>query len=133
MRTIEILCAGVALAVLSGCSSPPEPAQLEWDKPGSSVNTTIPQWSENSLFLPSDKIDGHWSTTIIFNPDTAYPPHIWYAVAHSALVMVNAPDGQHYFYAKHWLRKHGYTGVIIFQPKQDYCLFSNTTNIYFSR
>ncbi|EMB4337267.1 hypothetical protein I5462_12620 [Citrobacter freundii] len=129
MRIVNLFFTGIILMILSGCSSPPEPARPEWNKPGAFVNSTLPQWSENRLVVPSPETDGHWSTAIIFNPDIIYLPAVWYAVAHSERISVYSPDGAGYFRAKYWLRKHGYTGVITFHPEHDNCLACNRTEI----
>ena len=38
MKVINMLLFSL---VLSGCSSPPPPVPVEWDKPGQSVNTAM--------------------------------------------------------------------------------------------
>ncbi|PWC17120.1 hypothetical protein DDT52_16385 [Brenneria roseae subsp. roseae] len=133
MRTIDLFLTSAVVVMFSGCSSPPEPVQPEWDKPGVDMNTTRPQWSENRVMLLSPIIDDHWSIKMRFNPDAVYPPNIWYAVVHSSQVIVNAPEGERYFRAKDWLRNNGYSGVIVFQPKLNNCLACNTTEIEFYR
>ncbi|MEE3664751.1 cag pathogenicity island Cag12 family protein [Brenneria sp. g21c3] len=132
-RIVEILYAGAALVMLSGCASPPEPVQPAWDTPGAAVNATLPQWSENRIVIPSPDVDGRWSTSIIFSPEAIYPPGVWYAVAHSEQVIVNAPDGASYFRAKSWLRKHGYRAVVTYQPTATDRLACHSTEIYFYR
>nr|WP_113867786.1 cag pathogenicity island Cag12 family protein [Brenneria salicis]NMN92907.1 type IV secretion system Cag12-like protein [Brenneria salicis ATCC 15712 = DSM 30166]RBP60975.1 type IV secretion system Cag12-like protein [Brenneria salicis ATCC 15712 = DSM 30166]RLM29758.1 hypothetical protein BHG07_14470 [Brenneria salicis ATCC 15712 = DSM 30166] len=133
MRTIDLFLISAMIVILSGCSSPPEPVQPEWDKPGVEMNTTRPQWSENRVILPSPTVDDHWSIKMAFNPDAVYPPDVWYAVVHSSQIIVNAPDSERYFRAKTWLRKNGYSGVITFLPKLNNCLTCNTTEIEFYR
>ncbi len=133
MRTIDLFLTSVMMAILSGCSSPPEPVQPEWNKPGVEMNTSLPQWSENWVILPSPTVDDHWSINMAFNPDVVYPPKLWYAVVHSSQVNVNAPDGESYFRAKAWLRKNGNSGVIAFQLKLNNFLTCNTTEIEFYR
>lgn len=132
-RIVEILYAGAALVMLSGCASPPEPVQPAWDTPGAAVNATLPQWSENRIIVSSPDVDGRWSTSIVFSPEAIYPAGVWYAVAHSKQVVVNMPDGASYFRAKSWLRKHGYRAVVTYQPKATDRLASHSTVIYFYR
>lgn len=79
MRKIDLFLTSTVMIILSGCSSSPEPIQPEWDKPGVDMNTTLPQWSENRVILPSPTVDGHWSIKMAFNPDAVYPPNTWYA------------------------------------------------------
>ncbi|AYC19693.1 hypothetical protein DZA65_02815 [Dickeya dianthicola] len=132
-RIVEILYAGAALVMLSGCASPPEPVQPAWDTPGAAVNATLPQWSENRIVVASPDVDGRWSTSIVFSPEAIYPAGVWYAVAHSEQVVVNAPDGASYFRAKSWLRKHGYRAVVTYQHKATDRLANHSTEIYFYR
>lgn len=133
MRTIDLCLTTAAMGILAGCSSPPEPVQPEWDKPGVEMNTSLPQWSENRVILPSPTVEGHWSIKMALNPDAVYPSNLWYAVVHSSQVNVNAPDGERYFRAKAWLQKNGYSGVTTFLPKLNNCLTCNTTEIEFYR
>jgi len=133
MRTIDLFLTTTMMVTLSGCSSPQEPVQPDWDKPGEEMNTMLSQWSTNRVILRSPRVDGHWSIKMTFNPDAVYPPNLWYAVAHSNQVIVKAPDGDRYFRAKDWLRNNGYSGVITFQPKLNDYLTSNTTEIEFYR
>ena len=133
MRISETLVISVLLVMVTGCSSPPEPAQPKWNKPGTDINTVLPQWSENNDVLTSPGVDDRWSVNITFNPDAIYPAGIWYAVAHSQRVVVSAPDGEHYFRAKAWLRKHGYSGVVSFRSTGNKCLTCSTTYTAFYR
>ncbi|EMC4380599.1 Cag pathogenicity island protein Cag12, partial [Cronobacter sakazakii] len=40
-------------SLLCGCSSPPPPVPVEWEKPANPVNSTMPQWDDNSIIIPS--------------------------------------------------------------------------------
>lgn len=133
MRTVNGLFAMSTLAVLSACSSPPKPAQPDWNTPAKNINTTLPRWSENHAIFPSPDILDHASVSIRFPSDDVYLPDIGYALAHSRLVIVSAPDGAQYFRAKSWLQKKGYSGVITFMPEKNTCLTCHKTVITFSR
>lgn len=134
MKHFKPLVALSALLVLAGCSSPPEPAAVEWDKPLSPTNGTLPLWQENAVVTPSPVVSGQWSRVIMdFQDDgRVWTPDVWYAVAHSPRVAVSAPDATAFFAAKAWLRQHGAQGLISYRPKT-HCLTCNTTDIYFSR
>lgn len=133
MRISETLAISVLLAMVSGCSSPPEPVQPKWNKPGTDINTALPQWAENNVVLKSPSVADRWSVKITFNADAIYPPGIWYAMVHSERIVVNAPDGEGYFRAKAWLRKHGYSGVVSFSSTGNKCLTCCTTEMAFYR
>lgn len=134
MPQCKFLCAATLVAVLSGCSSPPEPVQPEWDKAPASMNTSLPHWEENGVVVPAANVTGHWSQHITnFDPDAVYPPGVWYAVVHSPNIIVNAASGVQYFAAKAWLRSHGSKAVVSFTPKSSGCLTCSVTDIYFYR
>lgn len=128
------LCCFVAMAtLLAGCSSPPEPLPVEWDKPAVQMNTGLPRWEPDDVVIPSPVVTGHWSQHIArFDPGDMFAPEIWYAVAHSSRVVVSAPDSQRYFMAKAWLRDGGYKGVTEYR-QQGRCFTCNTTEIFFYR
>ena len=39
-------------AIVTGCSSPPPPVPVEWDKAADPLNTSLPQWSDNNVIVP---------------------------------------------------------------------------------
>ena len=119
--------------VLSGCSSPPPPMPVEWDEPGQSVNTDLPQWRDNPVIIPSPVVKDKWLLSIHarnFN-ETRWTAAVFYVVAHSARIVVTAPSGAEFFTAKDWLRQYGAKGVIEYQLVSG-CLTSSDACIYFS-
>ena len=129
----KILCFAALAALLAGCSSPPEPIAVEWNKPAVSMNPDLAQWEPNGAVIPAPVVTGHWSQHIAsFNPNNIFTPAVWYAVAHSSLTVISAPDSESYFTAKTWLRAGGYKGLIQFRPKGS-CLNCHTTEIFFYR
>ncbi|ELP9266176.1 hypothetical protein R1677_003004, partial [Escherichia coli] len=81
------------VVLLAGCSSPPEPAAVDWSQPAQPVTTTRPVWEPNRLIVASPVTEGHWSQVLTrFEPGGIYPAAQWYAVAHASRAVVNAPD-----------------------------------------
>lgn len=117
---------------LSGCSSPPPPTPIEWDKT-QSLNASIPEWRENNLVIPSDIVSGRWMKILnnFKGEEGNYDISVYYAIAHSPVIVVHT-SGSSFFKAKAWLRKHGAKGVIQYQPVTD-CMLCTNTSIYFSR
>ncbi|EOW6430982.1 cag pathogenicity island Cag12 family protein [Cronobacter turicensis] len=119
--------------VLSGCASPPPPVPVEWNKPGQSVNTGLPQWRDNQAIISSPVVKDNWLLSIHarnFN-ETRWTPAVFYAVAHSARIVVAAPTDADFFTAKNWLGRYGAKGVIEYQSVTG-CLTCSDTHIYFS-
>lgn len=49
-------------AIVTGCSSPPPPVPVEWDKAADPLNTSLPQWSDNNVILSLPRqltVNGH--------------------------------------------------------------------------
>lgn len=120
--------------LLCGCSSLPPPVPVEWEKPGNSVNSTMPQWNDNSIIIPSREVNGKWSAVIRATDfdDMLWTPAVFYAAAHSPRIVISTPSGDNFFKAKSWLRQHGAKGVIEYQPALN-CIACSETSIYFSR
>lgn len=134
MRPFKPLIAlGVGL-FLAGCSSAPQPAAVEWNKPLMATNVALPDWQETTVVTPSPVVSGHWVRVITdFQGDgPAWSPDVWYAVVHSSAVAVSAPDATAFFAAKTWLRQHGTKGLIAWQPKTSGFIY-HTTDITLSR
>ncbi|ASG19360.1 cag pathogenicity island Cag12 family protein [Salmonella enterica] len=121
-------------AIVTGCSSPPPPVPVEWDKAADPLNTSLPQWSDNNVIVPSSTVNGKWTSSISAQSfyDTIWTPAVFYAVAHSTRIVVTAQSGTDFFNAKNWLRQNGAKGVIEYQPVSN-CLTCRETTIYFSR
>lgn len=45
-------------AIVTGCSSPPPPVPVKWDKTAAPLNTRLPQWSDNNVIVPSPTVNG---------------------------------------------------------------------------
>ncbi|MGF5107550.1 hypothetical protein ACQE56_03410, partial [Klebsiella pneumoniae] len=43
-------------AIVTGCSSPPPPVPVDWDKAAAPLNTSLPQWSDNNVMVPSPTV-----------------------------------------------------------------------------
>ncbi|HBN6694871.1 TPA: hypothetical protein LZQ48_004013 [Escherichia coli] len=108
----------LAMFLLTGCSSPPEPTPVEWENPPQKMNTQSPHWKENNTVVPTKDVTEHWSRQISrFNPTTPYVPDVFYTVTHSVKFVVFASNGTEYFKAKDWLIKHGANGTINYRHK----------------
>lgn len=120
--------------LLSGCSSPPEPAKVPWNIQLLTLNETQPLWVENNNVIPSALIAGHWTKVIRnFNGTGGpWPPDIWYALTHSTSVTISAPDAETFFATKLWLRNHGVKGVIRYRQGTPLMLY-RSTDIYLTR
>ena len=127
--TSLLLCSILATA----CSSPPEPAAIDWDKPATQMNPDISRWYEKKAFTPSEQVTGRWSLVITnFTGDTGtYSTNAWYAIAHSSHIVIAASDASEYWKASDWLRQHGSTALLSYQQK--ICLLCTVTDIYLSR
>ncbi|HIB1616934.1 TPA: cag pathogenicity island Cag12 family protein [Salmonella enterica subsp. enterica serovar Muenchen] len=121
-------------AIVTGCSSPPPPVPVEWNKAPEPLNTTLPQWRDNNVIVPSPGVNGKWTSLVSAQNfyDTLWSPAVYYAVAHSTRIVVAAQSGADFFNAKNWLRHNGAKGVIEYQPVFN-CLLCRETTIYFSR
>ncbi|NPG89927.1 conjugal transfer protein, partial [Escherichia coli] len=47
----------ISILVLTACSSPPEPPQVEWEKMPEVMNTQIMNWTPTSNVIKSDNIN----------------------------------------------------------------------------
>ena len=124
----------ILAAIVTGCSSPPPPVPVEWDKAAEPLNTRLPQWRDNNVTVPSPTVNGKWTLSVSTHSfhDTTWTPAVFYAAAHSTRIVVSAQSGTDFFNARNWLRQNGAKGVIEYQPVFN-CLTCRETTIYFSR
>ncbi|HCI6558943.1 TPA: cag pathogenicity island Cag12 family protein [Klebsiella pneumoniae] len=124
----------ILAAIITGCSSPPPPVPIAWDKAAEPLNTRLPQWRDNNVTVPSPTVNGKWTLSVSTHSfhDTTWTPAVFYAAAHSTRIVVSAQSGTDFFNARNWLRQNGAKGVIEYQPVFN-CLTCRETTIYFSR
>lgn len=124
----------ILAAIITGCSSPPLPVPVAWDKAAEPLNTRLPQWRDNNVTVPSPTVNGKWTLSVSTHSfhDTTWTPAVFYAAAHSTRIVVSAQSGTDFFNARNWLRQNGAKGVIEYQPVFN-CLTCRETTIYFSR
>lgn len=120
-------------AIVTGCSSPPPPVPVEWDKAANPLNTSLPQWSDNSVIIHSPTVNDKWALSISAQSfqDTTWTPAVFYAVAHSTRIVVTTQSTTDFFDTKNWLLQNGAKGVIEYQPVFN-CLTCRETTIYLS-
>lgn len=131
MKFIVLTVGGMMLA---GCSSPPPPPPVNWSGTAIEINSTMPDWKENNVVIPSPVIMGHWAKAIYaFDGEKGnYLPDDYFAVTHANQIVVLSQTSEGYFNAKRWLITHGAKGVIDYQVKQG-CIGCSETDIYFYR
>ncbi|WP_147007172.1 cag pathogenicity island Cag12 family protein [Klebsiella pneumoniae] len=122
-------------AIVTGCSSPPPPVPVDWDKAAAPLNTSLPQWSDNNVMVPSPTVNSKWTSSISaqsFYNTIQYGLQPYFTQSPTQHVVVTAQSGTDFFNAKNWLRQNGAKGVIEYQPVFN-CLTCRETTIYFSR
>ena len=63
----------ISILVLTACSSPPEPPQVEWEKRPEVMNTQIMNWKPTSGVIKSDNINSSLSKVfLILNQKTIF-------------------------------------------------------------
>ncbi|MBX0040123.1 cag pathogenicity island Cag12 family protein, partial [Escherichia coli] len=89
----------ISILVLTACSSPPEPPQVEWEKTPEVMNTQIMNWKPTSGVIKSDNINSSWSKVLPdFKPENRlYDDSVFYAVAHSEKIVVRTSSFDNYW------------------------------------
>lgn len=123
----------VFLWLLTGCSSPPQAPQIDWDDKREVMNTQLMAWTPTNDVIKSEETTGHWAKKIVqFIPENRlYDDAVFYAVAHSTRIMVETSGATEFFKATDWLRKNGAKGVIEFHSNK-LCASCGTT-LYLER
>lgn len=119
--------------ILSACSSPPEPASVDWGAKEDTVNSTLPSWEESGTVNASTNVTGKWMKTVRgFKTDQPLDVGVYYAISHSTNIVVSASSSKDWFDTKSWLRSHGANGVIDFEFKGA-CLTCTSIDVSFYR
>ncbi|WP_050769238.1 cag pathogenicity island Cag12 family protein [Capnocytophaga gingivalis] len=131
MKCFKTLLFLLPCVITSGCSSPPEPPKPD-KSPSETVNSSMPLWKENNLFIQAPKVSGGWNLKVDnFSGDNqVYPEAFWYGLLHSEKITVATGRKTDWFAVKNWLRQHGARQTIYYGEKKacEYCI-----DIYMSR
>lgn len=123
----------IALLVI-GCSSPPEPAKIEWSNPPTTINEKVPRWQNNHIIVPAQNIVGQkWSMIASnFNLNAIQTTEVYYAIAHASRIVIKTSTNNQYLEIKRWLLTHGAVGKIELEIKNP-CLLCHANTLYFYR
>jgi len=128
----RIMLAGFVF--LSACSSPPEPPQVDWKKNPETMNSQLPQWNATYEVIKADRITSSWADEIRnFKPENRnYDAAVFYAVAHSSIIIVETSNSDDFFTTKNWLRSNGAYGLIQYRYRSS-GLGIQSVSVYFQR
>lgn len=92
--------------MLAGCSSPPEPTPVEFEKANIAINGTM-EVSVSKKIIPSSLSIGGWSHSFVYTKDLMPTIDNYYAIAHadSAEIIIN--DEKEYVLIENWLIEKG--------------------------
>ena len=114
MKKIVFSISTVVVLALEGCSSPPQPAAVDFDQKPEVVNVNLPRLVVTNEVIKSAQVNGPWSLTLAdFQGDQrSYDTDFYYALAHADLIEVdtlNLGDAER---TRQWLLQHGATAPI---------------------
>ncbi|HEK1936157.1 TPA: cag pathogenicity island Cag12 family protein [Proteus mirabilis] len=120
----------LSVVLLTACSSPPEAPKVDWGKKEVAVNAKIMTWTPIHTVVSSDVVNDEWQKRINnFIPENSlYDDAVYFAIAHSNKIIVEANNGTEFLKTKEWLQAHGANGVIQYQKKSNW--LNNPITVY---
>lgn len=114
MKKIVFCLTTVTAVALSGCSSPPQPAAVDFDQKPEVVNTNLPRLVVTNEVIKSAQVNGPWSLTLAdFQGDQrSYDTAFYYALAHADLIELDTHNLADAARTQQWLLQHGATAPI---------------------
>lgn len=114
MKKIVFCVSTVAVLALGGCSSPPQPAAVDFDQKPEVVNTNLPRLVVTNEVIKSAQANGPWSLTLAdFQGDQrSYDTAFYYALAHADLIELDTHNLTDAARTQQWLLQHGATAPI---------------------
>ena len=114
MKKIVVSLSMLAALALAGCSSPPQPAAVDFDQKPDAVNTALPRLAVTNEVIKSKQAHGPWSVSLAdFQGDQrSYDTAFYYALAHADLIEVSTANLVNAKRTQQWLLDHGATAPI---------------------
>lgn len=109
MKKIFIITA----MMLSGCSSPPEPTPVEFDKANEVITPSLPYLADFHGIIPSETNGKGWEYSKTFSERQDFrTPEYYYALAHADRIVVLTNNAGSWFQFRDALKHQGARGVI---------------------
>lgn len=103
----------IAGLMLSGCSSPPEPTPIEFDKAKEIITPSLPYLPDFYGVIPSKTNGKGWEYSKVFTHKEDFrTPEYYYAMAHADRIVVFTNDAGLWFQIRDSLKLQGARGVI---------------------
>ena len=103
----------IVVLALAGCSSPPEPTPVEFDKSNEVVTPSLPYVADFHGVIPSETNYVGWTYNKTFSKREDFTtPEYYYALAHADRVTVYTSKAALWFQIRDGLKAQGARGVI---------------------
>ncbi|MDT3268730.1 hypothetical protein QNL75_27115 [Pseudomonas amygdali pv. morsprunorum] len=114
MKKILFGVSAVVSLAMGGCSSPPQPAAVDFDQKPDAVNAALPRLVMTHEVIKSAQANGPWSLTLAdFQGDQrSYDTAFYYALAHADLIELDTHNLADAERTRKWLIEHGATAPI---------------------
>lgn len=106
----------ITVLMLSGCSSPPEPTPVEFDKADEVITPSLPYLADFHGIIPSETNSKGWVYSKTFSQQEDFTtPEYYYALAHADRIVVFTDNAGNWFRFRDGLKRQGVRGVIEWQ------------------
>lgn len=106
----------ITILMLSGCSSPPEPTPVEFDKTDEAITPSLPYPADFHGIIPSETNGkGWWYSKTFLQREDFTTPEYYYALAHADRIIVFTDNAGSWFQFRDGLKRQGARGVIEWQ------------------
>lgn len=103
----------IAALMLSGCSSPPEPTPVEFDKTKEIIAPSLPYLHDFYGVIPSETDSKGWEYSKTFSKREDFrTPEFYYALAHADRIVVFTSNAGLWFQIRDSLKEQGARGVV---------------------
>ncbi len=123
------------ISILAGCSSPPEPTPVQFEKANEVINPSLPYVPDFHGVIKSDVSGKGWVYEITsLSGVQARTPTFYYALAHADRIVVTTHDAGLWFRIRDLLKMEGATAVVewrnekSFLPEQGKIVFIKAQN-----
>ncbi|HGY7168169.1 TPA: cag pathogenicity island Cag12 family protein [Escherichia coli] len=109
------------ISILAGCSSPPEPTPVQFEKANEVINPSLPYVPDFHGVIKSDVSGKGWVYEITsLSGVQARTPTFYYALAHADRIVVTTHDAGLWFRIRDLLKMEGATAVVEWRNEKSF-------------